>query len=103
MKTELRNTTPGPWETGEPTKTKLSGYGVIDIIPIGGSGIAVGAIWVTPMNQGEANAAFIVRACNAHEELVAAAERCLQALAANGAPNCEAAKEARAALAKAKS
>ena len=34
-------------------------------------------------------------------DLLAAGERCLMALAANGAPNCEAAKEMRAAIAKA--
>lgn len=41
------------------------------------------------------------RAKPAASELIAALERCLSALAANGAPNCEAAKEARAAIAKA--
>lgn len=47
-------------------------------------------------------AAFILRACNAHDDLLAAADRAIAALAANGAPNCEAAKELRAAIAKAR-
>ncbi len=42
--------------------------------------------------------ARMIAAC---PEMVAALHRCIAALAANGAPNCEAAKEARAALAKA--
>ena len=45
----------------------------------------------------EANRSLIA-ACPA---LLAAARRCVAALAANGAPNCEAAKEARAAIAQA--
>ena len=39
---------------------------------------------------------------NAHDDLAAALKRCISALAAYEAPNCEAVKEARAALAKAK-
>lgn len=50
----------------------------------------------------EAEAQQIVRAVNCHEDLLAACERAISALAANGAPNCEAAKECRAAIAKAK-
>lgn len=51
--------------------------------------------------EARANAVFIVRACNTHFDLVIAAHRAIAALAANGAPNCEAAKELRAAIAKA--
>jgi hypothetical protein len=48
------------------------------------------------------NEAINVVLSNAAPELLAAAERGLAALAANGAPNCEAAKELRAAIAKAR-
>lgn len=44
------------------------------------------------------DAEYIVHACNNFHALARAGERCLMALAANGAPNCEAAKEMRAAL-----
>ena len=46
----------------------------------------------------EEDAAFIVRACNSYHALVAASRRAIAALEANGAPNCEAVKELRAAL-----
>lgn len=49
----------------------------------------------------QANAAFIVKAVNCHGELLKAAHRAVNALAANGAPFCEAAKELRAAITKA--
>lgn len=45
---------------------------------------------------------LIVTAVNNFEELVNTLERCIMALATNGTPNCEAAKEARALLAKVK-
>lgn len=44
------------------------------------------------------NAAYIAHACNAYPALVAKAFRCINALSANGAPNCEGAKEMRALL-----
>lgn len=46
----------------------------------------------------ECEGAYILRAVNANDALTAAAERAIMALAANGAPNCEAVKELRAAL-----
>ena len=49
------------------------------------------------------DAAHIVHCVNVHDQLVAALQRCIAALAANGAPNCEAVKEAKAALAAAES
>ncbi len=51
----------------------------------------------TATPESEANARLIAAA----PELLKAGERCLMALAANGAPNCEAAKEMRDAIAKA--
>lgn len=48
--------------------------------------------------DGEANATLFLAA----PDLLAACERAVSALAANGAPNCEAAKECRAAITKAR-
>ena len=51
--------------------------------------------------ESRANAAHIVRCVNAHDELVAALQRCATALALYGQPSAEGAvKQARAALAK---
>lgn len=49
------------------------------------------------------HAAFIVKACNAHDELVRVLERAYMALCANDLENVQAAKEARAVLAEVKS
>jgi len=61
------------------------------------------------VEEAEANAAFIVRACNAHEELVKALETLLerangldQSATHDGLSNCNAITKARIAIAKAK-
>lgn len=55
----------------------------------------------TAFETSKENAAFIVRAVNSHDELLAAAKRGIMALEANGAPNCEAVKELKAVITKA--
>ena len=55
----------------------------------------------TPYTPGFVSTHDRDRLAAAAPALLAAARRCVAALAANGAPNCEAAKEARAAITKA--
>lgn len=70
--------TPGPWnfkdrENGNdaqaefPTKINfgLEGYGV-------GSVVGSVYVWMRDLDTAKANAAFIVRACNSHDDLLAA-------------------------------
>lgn len=64
----------------------------IAVVKANGDGSAI-----VSREEMEANARLIAAA----PDLLAACERCIMALAANGAPNCEAAKEARAAIVKA--
>ena len=80
--------TPGPWKAiaaavyaGQP----------LDTVVVSGDHGRLSA------DEAEANARLIAAA----PELLEAARRGVAALAANGAPNCEAAKELRAAIAKA--
>lgn len=53
-----------------------------------------------PQKSLHADTAFIVRACNAHEELLAALRRSVEAMAAR-MPHCSVLPDARAAIAKA--
>jgi len=73
------------------------------IADTGDSGIC--EVFIGVNERGEANAAFIVRACNAHDDLVKALQRAERVLNhVGGAPSGEilgAWEEARAALAKA--
>lgn len=80
--------TPTPWKV-HPTVNQHRYNAALDFGP---SGIAVGVVW-GPFEkramdaETEANAAFIVRACNAHDELVAAlkdAEKRLLSFAESG-------------------
>lgn len=79
--------TPGPWTVGKPTCPGVDGQ----------RGIWAGKRGIADV-YGHGHDARLIAAA---PELLAAGERCLMALAANGAPNCEAAKEMRAAIAKA--
>lgn len=79
--------TPGPW-VGSQHPSDTRGY--VTIRPANNLRL-IGTIY-------DARDAALVAAA---PELLAAAHRGIAALAANGAPNCEAAKELRAAIAKA--
>lgn len=82
--------TPGPWRTNGPRvyRDDLDGATLIcEALPLDYD--ASGA-------ERRANARLIAAA----PELLAAAHRCIAALEANGAPNCEAVKELRAAISK---
>lgn len=109
--------TPGPWHTTPPDASYH------DVVRIYAEGDAEGSlpIAVCPQRAGNfqrvlagetdkdgetlANAAFIVRAVNAHDELVAALERAAEALElarCGVVPSMESVDAARAALEKAK-
>lgn len=64
---EIRHT-PTPWKT---TKSTADFY---DITPAGDILPTIASVWDGEKKNAEANAAFIVRACNAHDELVLAAK-----------------------------
>ncbi|MBA8886128.1 hypothetical protein FHW12_000319 [Dokdonella fugitiva] len=86
--------TPTPWHTGEGKAERIiyadDGFAVADAAVFHGRHVE------SPAN----NAAFIVRACNAHDELVAALRRAVEAAEAR-MPNATFLADARAALAKA--
>ena len=87
--------TPRPFAVGASgIKVKNPRASFIQIKDLSGGTIA---LVVVGSGHEAANANLLAAA----PRLLAACERCLAALAANDAPNCEAAKEARAAIAKA--
>lgn len=70
--------TPGPWQLGATQITvALGGYDVW-AVPISGHGTAIGCVYAGSVGKPRsvetelANAAFIVTACNVHDELAAA-------------------------------
>lgn len=70
--------TPGPWQLGATQITvALGGYDVW-VVPISGHGTAIGCVYAGSVGKPRsvetelANAAFIVTACNAHDDLVVA-------------------------------
>jgi hypothetical protein len=66
--------TPGPWRVGEST-----GYGIeIRTSTPFNANVAMAIPWKD--GQGKANAAFIVRACNAYDDMLAALEAAYVAL-----------------------
>lgn len=72
-----RNHTPTPWETS------VNGYMQFDVCEANGGNM------IADLSECEnqiANAAFIVRACNSHAELVAALVTARHALHAKGGP-----------------
>ncbi len=88
--------TPTPWSHWDGSN-RFGLYIGVNYIPIGECG--AGSKITSEVTK--ANAAFIVRAVNAHDELVAALEEALEALMFTNARST-AATNARAALAKAK-
>jgi len=85
--------TPTPWKAGEHGDE------------IGGVFLGIGRVATCHGSDPDAyaNAAYIVKCVNSHEKLLKAAHRAIQALAANGAPNCESVKELKAVIAEAES
>lgn len=106
--------TPGPWHAyalRHADKSPVYGYQIRDaahniLATLAEYGMHAGAP-LSPVTR-EANAAFIVRACNAHDDLVAALEMLVKWGAASGLGNSPRSKQwtmfesARATLAKAK-
>lgn len=96
----MRKHTPGPWVAkGSEVLAHFLPYNAItgdDSSQLcATASIAQCAVSWLPSEQTEANANLIAAA----PELLAAAKRAVAALVANGAPNCEAAKECKAAIA----
>lgn len=77
--------TPTPWDYGY----QGGKYGKGELLITGDKGeeysALVGQIHTIDPKEAEANAAFIVRACNAHDELVAALECAAESIEAFGA------------------
>lgn len=93
--------TAGPWTVGDGHiwhADEATGMG-FRFAPIEFNGGCLA--WVAS-DEGDHEAEPNARLIAAAPELLEACERCIAALQANGAPNCEAAKEARAAIAKAR-
>jgi len=92
--------TPGPWEDCPDFYNGGDHY----IWPVGANGVQIAT--VHDNSQVDANAAFIVRACNAHEELVEALRELIDQLEGIGIPDWHGAEgldlsQARAAIKKA--
>ena len=75
---ETATHTPTPWKASKPEAS--SGWWYIDPMDSGFGDIAT--CWDALTSMGEANAAFIVRAANAHDALLEAAEAALGVLGA---------------------
>lgn len=87
--------TPGPWFVSRLMATRV----VSEVAP--DDRILVATCDPVKGKQTDAEAEANARLIAASPDMARSLQRCLAALAANGAPNCEAAKEAKAALEKA--
>lgn len=69
--------TPGPWKVANNgiSGKKTATFRIWRNDPLQADGENKGYACIAPHVHGEANAAFIVRACNAHDDLLAALER----------------------------
>lgn len=79
--------TPTPWQLAGITTERLQGNQrsiEADFIHIEAEGYTagggIGMVHNKPNGVGMANAQFVIQACNAHEELVAALEECIEHL-----------------------
>ncbi len=103
----MSNHTPGPWQLGKNGDQCARNHaicsGPVVIAKVYGRGYPAGEGW-SP--ESEADAAFIVRACNSHEELLAALEDCIESLSRlpnlDGAYRITCIAQAQAALTKVK-
>jgi hypothetical protein len=70
--------TPRPWtQVGPATRRTVDGYAT-EAVAIAARGESIAVVFAG--HRGESNAAYIVRACNAHDALVDALRECCAAL-----------------------
>ncbi len=102
-KETMMNHSPTPWKILEDGRKYQKNGKPVDRYAQVAATVPSGDYIVADFNRmsGDANAHHVVKCVNLHDELVYAIQRGIAALEANGAPNCEGAKEMRAVLSKA--